>query len=249
MDHSIKHNTSKSINKSHPSSKWSIEEDKLLTSLAEDPCFKSLTKKWKEISEHFQGKNAKQCLSRYYRVKRGIIKGKWTKEEDENIINYVNKHGFKWSEISNVIKTRNSKQIRDRFINYLNKEINKESFTKEEDILIIESISKVGKKWVQLSKYLPGRSPLFIKNRYYYLLKHGICNESSIKKHRIFHIEKVNKKLLNDPNLNLTYNKVVSDNIMKENINSSSESKTFSISNCFKTKDNIFSDIVGYNSA
>jgi len=79
----------------------------------------------KKFQKKFLKKNSLQCFSRYKRIRPGIIKGSWKKEEDMRIIDLVNKYGKAWSKISKILGTRNGKQIRDRFINVLDPEIKK----------------------------------------------------------------------------------------------------------------------------
>jgi len=110
-----------SIKKIKNQKKWTREEDELLIALAE----KYNEKHWKEISKRFVKKNSLQCFSRYKRIRPGIVKGSWKKEEDVNIIDLVMKYGKSWSKISKLLGTRNGKQIRDRFINVLDPEIRK----------------------------------------------------------------------------------------------------------------------------
>src|SRR5690242_365173 len=88
-----------SIKKIKNQKKWSKEEDKLLLKLAE----KFNEKHWKEISKRFQNKNALQCFSRYKRIKPGIVKGSWKKEEDHRILELIRKYGKAWSKIAKVI--------------------------------------------------------------------------------------------------------------------------------------------------
>ena len=95
--------------------KWTKEEDKQLIELVQT----HNEKKWKEISNFFHNKNPLQCFSRYKRIKPGVNKGSWNKEEDDEILKLIKIHGTNWSLISKIIKTRNNKQIRDRYINIL----------------------------------------------------------------------------------------------------------------------------------
>jgi len=46
-------------------------------------------------------------------------------------------------------------------------------FSDQEDRKIVSLVGKVGLNWKKLSRELPGRKPLVIKNRYYYLKKKG----------------------------------------------------------------------------
>ena len=118
-----------SIRKVKNQKKWNKEEDKLLLDLAQ----KYNERNWKEISLYFHKKNPLQCFSRYKRIRPGIHKGAWTKEEDQQIMQLVKKYGTSWSRISKEMQSRNGKQIRDRYINVLDPYINKDKFTIEED--------------------------------------------------------------------------------------------------------------------
>jgi len=147
--------------------KWTKEEDNLLIKLAD----KFREKHWKEISKNFVNKNALQCFSRYKRIRPGIIKGSWSKEEDERIYQLVNIYGKSWSKISKILVTRNGKQIRDRFINVLDPEIKKGKFTEEEDNTLIRLFKYYGPRWATIAKHFPNRTADMIKNRYHSSIK------------------------------------------------------------------------------
>lgn len=66
-----------------------------------------------------------------------------------------------------MLGTKTGKQIRERFINKLDPRIKKEDWTDEEDRKIIELFSQIGRKWSEISKFLPGRPENKIKNRFY----------------------------------------------------------------------------------
>jgi hypothetical protein len=156
-----------SIKKIKNQKKWTKEEDELLIALAE----KYNEKHWKEISKRFIKKNSLQCFSRYKRIRPGIIKGSWKKEEDFRIIDLVNKYGKSWSKISKILSTRNGKQIRDRYINVLDPEIRKGKFTDEEDKKLISLYRQHGPKWATIAKYYPNRTADMIKNRFHSSIK------------------------------------------------------------------------------
>jgi hypothetical protein len=156
-----------SIRKVKNQKKWTREEDEMLICLAE----KYNEKHWKEISKTFAKKNSLQCFSRYKRIRPGIIKGSWKKEEDQAIVDLVDKYGRSWSKISKMLGTRNGKQIRDRFINVLDPEIKKGKFTDEEDKKLILLYSQYGPRWASISKYYPNRTADMIKNRFHSSIK------------------------------------------------------------------------------
>ena len=66
-----------------------------------------------------------------------------------------------------MLGSKNGKQIRERFINKLDPKIKKEDWTEEEDKKILELYSRIGSKWSEISKSIPGRPENKIKNRFY----------------------------------------------------------------------------------
>jgi hypothetical protein len=93
-------------------------------------------------------------------------KKSYTKEEDDKILALVETFGEDWSVIANYFPGRDRKQIRDHYINYLNKDLNKREFTHEEDLQIIEMKEVKKMSWVIIADSMPGRSQIMIKNRY-----------------------------------------------------------------------------------
>jgi hypothetical protein len=164
-----------SIKKIKNQKKWTREEDELLIALAE----KYNEKHWKEISKRFVKKNSLQCFSRYKRIRPGIVKGSWKKDEDIRIIELVTRYGKSWSKISKILGTRNGKQIRDRFINVLDPEIKKGKFTDEEDRKLISLYKQHGPKWATIAKYYTNRTADMIKNRFHSSIKKKLFDTES----------------------------------------------------------------------
>jgi hypothetical protein len=162
-----------SIKKIKNQKKWTREEDEMLISLAE----KFKEKHWKEISKRFSKKNSLQCFSRYKRIRPGIVKGSWKKDEDLKIIELVQRYGKSWSKISKQLGTRNGKQIRDRFINVLDPEIRKGKFTDDEDKKLVLLFRQYGPKWATIAKYYPNRTADMIKNRFHSSIKKKLTSE------------------------------------------------------------------------
>ena len=155
--------------------KWSKEEDKLLIQLAQ----KYNEKNWKEISKNFIKKNPLQCFSRYKRIRPGIIKGTWKREEDLEIVDLVTKYGKQWSKISKLIKTRNGKQIRDRYINVLDPQVKKGKFSEEEDKNLIRLYYEHGSRWATIAKYFQNRTADMVKNRFHSSIKKRLGLDNS----------------------------------------------------------------------
>ncbi|XP_055834762.1 transcription factor MYB3R-1-like [Solanum dulcamara] len=154
------------------SRQWTPEEDEILRQAVQQ--FKG--KSWKKIAECFKDRTDVQCLHRWQKVlDPELVKGSWSKEEDDKLIELVNIHGpKKWSTIAQELAGRIGKQCRERWHNHLNPAINKEAWTQEEELTLIHAHDAYGNKWAELSKYLPGRSDNAIKNHWH----------SSVKKKR-----------------------------------------------------------------
>lgn len=148
--------------------KWTPEEDEHLREVIQH----SGAKNWKKVARLVgNGRTDVQCLHRWRKViSPDLIKGPWTKDEDELILKLVgdetNLHNIKWSNIASHLQGRIGKQCRERYLNYLQKNLRKDSWTEREDMILFEIQRIIGNKWSELSKVLPGRSENSIKNRF-----------------------------------------------------------------------------------
>jgi hypothetical protein len=91
----------------------------------------------------------------------------WTLEEDLALIRAVNIFGKNdWKKVALFVPLRNHKKCRERYNNQLDPEINKSQFTEEEDEKLLKLVEEYGRKWTEISKFIPGRTIQKLRNRY-----------------------------------------------------------------------------------
>ncbi|CAH1764720.1 20352_t:CDS:2 [Entrophospora sp. SA101] len=109
---------------------------------------------------------------------RIVLKGRWSKEEDKMLIEYVKRNGPRnWKDAADYMKKRNPKQCRERWDGHL-----KFGSSREEELGVIR-LREEGFRWRDITKKNGnGRTHNFIKTIYVQKLFKG--------PHRPFKIQK-----------------------------------------------------------
>ncbi|KAL6183655.1 hypothetical protein ACLB2K_045066 [Fragaria x ananassa] len=96
----------------------------------------------------------------------GLKKGPWTTEEDQKLVDYINRNGHgSWRALPKLAGlNRCGKSCRLRWTNYLRPDIKRGKFSEEEERVIINLHAVVGNKWSKIATHLPGRTDNEIKN-------------------------------------------------------------------------------------
>ena len=123
-----------------------------------------------------EGESAPQTLSAPPRSRRNrrrlkhraILYHKWTQVDDEQLNSLFRCLGPDWRSIARHFPNETASGVQKRWDLRYNPSTKKSKWTEEEDQTIIAMREKLGGGyWKAIAKYLPGRPPVAIKNRFY----------------------------------------------------------------------------------
>jgi hypothetical protein len=123
---------------------------------------------WCDIVAYFPGRMAKQLSARWhYVLNPSLVKGSWTREEDQVIMDHVARFGqTNWAALAATLPGRLGKQCRERWVNHLDPDHNYATWTATEDAMVLVLQREYGNQWGKIASLMKGRSENQIKNRW-----------------------------------------------------------------------------------
>jgi myb proto-oncogene protein len=97
----------------------------------------------------------------------GRFKCKFTAAEDVQLTDVVQHSGCKnWAAVARQIPGRNARQCRERWMNYINPNLERTPLTAEEECLLEQKFAEHGTRWQLIASFFPDRGKHFIKNHW-----------------------------------------------------------------------------------
>ena len=134
---------------------------------------------WDEVARHCDRRSSMQCFIHYHKsITRYFDRMEpWTQEEDDVLLKSINKNTFcgasNWNKISEAVKNRTKLQCYNRYIFICRDEpVKRGTFSREEDMIILDYIEKHGKHFNEILKLIPDRTTTQIRNHYNVALRH-----------------------------------------------------------------------------
>lgn len=155
--------------------KFTKEEDQRLLALANE----HKGHNWQSIAVALgTGRTPAQCMQRYQRsLNTNIMRGKWTKQEDRELIEAVRVCGNKnWQQVAHCLKDRTGQQCLHRWQKTLSPDIRKGRWSPLEDMMLTLSVKAYGENlsWVKVQTQIPGRTDVQCRERWVNILNPGL---------------------------------------------------------------------------
>lgn len=101
-----------------------------------------------------------------------IQRDRFSHEEDLQLKKLVEEHGVNdWELIASLMSDRNVRQVRERWSNYLDPNVNLEPWSKEEEDLLLKKHTELGNHWKKIAEFFVNRTDINVKSKYRHLMR------------------------------------------------------------------------------
>ncbi|KAH3662124.1 hypothetical protein OGAPHI_006305 [Ogataea philodendri] len=161
---------------------WTEEKDKILreaviSQFLEHEKLESYDKQrikpdsidWTAIAANFDNYSAMRCRKRWVSaLDPRLRRGKWTPEEDDQLLKAYQELGPVWGKVSERVEGRTEDQCSKRYIEVLNPDNTDRTkpWSLEEDLQLIKSVQEHGTRWRTVAAAIHGRPSLTCRNRW-----------------------------------------------------------------------------------
>ncbi|XP_066591049.1 uncharacterized protein Pbp95 [Prorops nasuta] len=168
----VRYNTNRNV-LNETSGTWTMEEDEKLLSLIDQLRIGDFIP-WGEVASYMPCRTKHQVYFRWmYSIAPHLKKGRFTKEEDEILLNAVAKYGTNFAEISvSLMPNRSTVQLSDHYQNLNAKKTGCNNiWTKNEDKDLFKLRKELGRNWTTIAKHFASKTRTQVRHRYSALLK------------------------------------------------------------------------------
>ncbi|KFY24243.1 hypothetical protein V493_05368 [Pseudogymnoascus sp. VKM F-4281 (FW-2241)] len=152
--------------------KWTAAEDRILMSQISQQSQKTTAVDWQKLSEHLQFRSNKDCRKRWTKIGEKRNCGNWDGDEDEKLQAAVEKHGYRWTKVSQLVGSRNADQCAKHWKSCQEPGIDRSEWTPQDDELLLGAVQIWGQNWKEIvDRHFPKRPTIHLSNRHTLLIR------------------------------------------------------------------------------